>query len=269
MPDKFDELSEEQLQQASLPVDKEDVGSRPLAPAKPKKTALWIKILLAFLLLVCLSLFAWVYFLQQSLGVNQNSLLVAQSQIEHLQQRLSVTDEHMSDSKVAMQLHIKDLSEKTDQLWQQMDKLWASAWRRNQKEIASMTQSIEALLREQKNLQKGAGQQSRRLGNLQKGLNTDIEKLQKQVKRMRSKQSKQGDQLQLLQQQISDAGKSIKQLQAALKQPKADIERLQVGLVQLQQQLQQLSYSVRKLQSQAQTKPAPVVPQVTVPPAQP
>lgn len=267
MPEKFDELSDEQLQQASLPVDKEDVSSHVVVHAKPKKTALWIKLLLVLLLLVCLSLFAWVYFLQQSLGVNQNSLLVAQSQIEHLQQRLSVTDEHMSDSKVAIQLHIKDLSEKTDQLWQQMDKLWASAWRRNQKEIGSMTQSIETLLREQKGLQKNVTQQGRRLANLQKGLSSDIEKLQKQLKKMHSKQSKQEDQLQLLQQQTSDADKSIKQLHKILK--RADVERLQLGLAQLQQQLQQLNYSVRKLQSQVQVKPVPVAPQVTVPPAQP
>lgn len=247
MPEKFDELSDEQLEQVSLPVDEQDVNHRSNAKVKPKKTALWIKILLAFLLLVCLALFAWVYFLQQSLGVNQNSLLIAQSKIEHLQQRLSMTDENMSDSSVTLRLHIKELNEKTEQLWQQMDKLWASAWRRNQKEIGNMTRSIESLLREQKSLQKGAKQQRRKLSATQ----TEIETLQQQAKKMRALQTKQRDQLQLLQEQIGSAEKGLKQLNADLKKPKANIERLQIGLVQLQQQMEQLSYSIRQLQRQA------------------
>ena len=55
-----------------------------------------------------------------------------------LENKLSATGEEIGESTVALQVKVTELSNKTNELWEQMDKLWASAWRRNQKEIADL-----------------------------------------------------------------------------------------------------------------------------------
>jgi chromosome segregation ATPase len=51
----------------------------------------------------------------------------------------------MDQSAAALQFKISELSKKTDDLWEQMDKLWASAWRRNQTEIMALNKTVIAL----------------------------------------------------------------------------------------------------------------------------
>ncbi|WP_026377167.1 hypothetical protein [Aestuariibacter salexigens] len=74
------------------------------------------------------------------LNTQQQQMLVsAQERITDLERRLSATGEEMGESTVALQVKVKELSAKSDELWEQMDKLWASAWRRNQKEISDLS----------------------------------------------------------------------------------------------------------------------------------
>jgi chromosome segregation ATPase len=68
----------------------------------------------------------------------------AQSRIAELESRLSATDEDMGQSAAALQVKVSELSKKTEDLWEQMDKLWASAWRRNQTEIAALNKTVMA-----------------------------------------------------------------------------------------------------------------------------
>lgn len=65
-----------------------------------------------------------------------------------LENRLSATGEEMGNSTVALQVKVGELSEKTEELWEQMDKLWASAWRRNQTEIKSLSEETKKSQRE-------------------------------------------------------------------------------------------------------------------------
>lgn len=83
-------------------------------------------------------IFSFVLMQQQS-----NEFMNAESRIADLESRLSTTDESVSQSSVALQVKVKELKDRTNELEKQMDKLWASAWRRNQNEIASHTKSIE------------------------------------------------------------------------------------------------------------------------------
>lgn len=62
----------------------------------------------------------------------------AEKRIMQLENKLSATGEEIGESTVALQVKVTELSNKTNELWEQMDKLWASAWRRNQKEIADL-----------------------------------------------------------------------------------------------------------------------------------
>ena len=69
----------------------------------------------------------------------------AQTRITELESRLSATGEDMDQSAAALQIKVSELSLKTEDLWGQMDKLWASAWRRNQTEIAALNKTIISL----------------------------------------------------------------------------------------------------------------------------
>lgn len=61
-----------------------------------------------------------------------------ENRIVSLENKLSATGEEMGNSTVALQVKVTELSNRAEQLWEQMDKLWASAWRRNQQEIKSL-----------------------------------------------------------------------------------------------------------------------------------
>ena len=78
-----------------------------------------------------------------TLTVKQQDLLEsADKRIQQLENKLSATGEEIGESTVALQVKVTELSNKTAELWEQMDKLWASAWRRNQKEIADLTDRV-------------------------------------------------------------------------------------------------------------------------------
>jgi chromosome segregation ATPase len=69
----------------------------------------------------------------------------AQNRITELESRLSATGENMDQSAAALQVKVSELSKKTEHLWSEMDKLWASAWRRNQSEIGDLNKIVVAL----------------------------------------------------------------------------------------------------------------------------
>ena len=78
--------------------------------------------------------------------IEQQKLVIveAQKRIGDLENRLSATGEEMDQSAVALQVKVGELSAKTQDLWEQMDKLWASAWRRNQSEIKDLEVSLKS-----------------------------------------------------------------------------------------------------------------------------
>lgn len=84
-----------------------------------------------------------------TLHVKNLALIDAKEQrLLSLENRLSATGEEMGNSTVALQVKVSELSEKSEELWDQMDKLWASAWRRNQTEIKSLSEEAKQSQRE-------------------------------------------------------------------------------------------------------------------------
>ena len=76
-------------------------------------------------------------------NTSQTELLKqADLRIADLENRLSATGEEMGNSTVALQVKVNELSNRAEELWDQMDKLWASAWRRNQKDIKELNQKL-------------------------------------------------------------------------------------------------------------------------------
>ena len=76
----------------------------------------------------------WAWQLQQELLVKDTILADYEARIGDLEDRLSDTDEGMNQSAAAMSVKIKEL-------YSEVDKLWASAWRRNKAKIESLEKS--------------------------------------------------------------------------------------------------------------------------------
>lgn len=109
-------------------------------------------------LLIALGASGAAYYLYD-LSVKQAATnLAAEARIADLENKLSATGEEMGESTVALQVKVNELSGRTTELWDQMDKLWASAWRRNQKEIADLSARVTNV---QDNLQESINQVSR------------------------------------------------------------------------------------------------------------
>lgn len=82
----------------------------------------------------------WLYMqLEQQIAVSDR----AERRIAELENKLSATGEEIGESTVALQVKVTELSNKTNELWEQMDKLWASAWRRNQKDIEDLSKKVD------------------------------------------------------------------------------------------------------------------------------
>ncbi|MDG1750771.1 MAG: hypothetical protein P8I03_03800 [Thalassotalea sp.] len=77
------------------------------------------------------------FFYQENLKL-QNLISDSESRIQQLENQLSATGEEMGESTIALKVKLEAISEKTEKLWGEMDKLWASAWRKNQSEIKAL-----------------------------------------------------------------------------------------------------------------------------------
>ncbi len=125
--------------------------SRDKAQVAPKaSTSTWIlSIFIVILIAALVGLARWNYFLQRQVDSTGQLAEQSQERIGDLELRLSTSDDSINKSGVVMQVQIKELKDKTDGLWEQMDKLWASAWRRNQKELVDHSQQLKALQEKQ------------------------------------------------------------------------------------------------------------------------
>jgi chromosome segregation ATPase len=95
----------------------------------------WL-ILLTLIIALTLGLsITWFY---QEHSKSQELMLQYQQRITVLEQQLSATGEEMGESTVAMKVRLETLTDKSEKLWQEMDKLWASACRRNQSDIKTL-----------------------------------------------------------------------------------------------------------------------------------
>jgi len=112
-------------------------GNVPDEPTSKTNSPSWFAILFLLIIVVAVAVF-W--------SVEQSKVLQqTQSRITELESRLSTTGEDMDQSAAALQVKVSKLSTKTEDLWAQMDKLWASAWRRNQTEIGALNKTVMAL----------------------------------------------------------------------------------------------------------------------------
>ena len=96
------------------------------SPKATKSSATLPKILLMLMPYIALAGTAW-YFYQQQVNVN-HVLETSAGRIQQLENQLSATGEEMGESTIALKVKLEAISEKTELLLSEMDKLWASAW---------------------------------------------------------------------------------------------------------------------------------------------
>ena len=99
--------------------------------------------LATFAVLIALASVGAAGWLFQQLQIQVERANSAEERIAGLESKLSATGEEIGDTTVALQIKVTELSNKSNELWEQMDKLWASAWRRNQKDITDLTSKVE------------------------------------------------------------------------------------------------------------------------------
>lgn len=88
------------------------------------------------------------YFYQQQIKLT-SALENSVTRIQQLENQLSATGEEMGESTIALKAKLEAISEKTELLLTEMDKLWASAWRRNQKEIKELNSQSKKIATQQ------------------------------------------------------------------------------------------------------------------------
>lgn len=108
------------------------------APAPSGGTGLVARLFVVISLVVAAVACAWAWQLQQELDVNAALMARYAERIGDLEDRLSDTDQGMNQSATAMAVKIKEL-------YSEVDKLWASAWRRNKAKIADLEKSRDSL----------------------------------------------------------------------------------------------------------------------------
>ena len=113
----------------------------PKASTNTSGNGIWI-ILVA---LIAIAACGGCYYLYTLLEQQKSLAAEADKRIVQLENKLSATGEEIGESTVALQVKVTELSNKTNELWEQMDKLWASAWRRNQKEIADLGDRVSSV----------------------------------------------------------------------------------------------------------------------------
>ncbi|MGJ8681145.1 hypothetical protein [Paraglaciecola sp.] len=132
--DDLESFQRTREQSSSKPGKHNSESQEPVAPSKGPS---WFM----FLFFIAILAGGAVYWSSEQYKVLQQ----AQLRISELENRLSATGEEMDQSTVALGVKVKELSAKSKELWEQMDKLWASAWRRNQADIKTLNKSLSTL----------------------------------------------------------------------------------------------------------------------------
>ncbi|MCZ6830367.1 MAG: hypothetical protein O7F73_12425 [Gammaproteobacteria bacterium] len=155
-------------------------------------TGLWTRLFITLSIVVAAVACAWAWQLQQELDRAEAVQVDYASRITDLEDRLSDTDEGVTQSSAAMAVKIKEL-------YSEVDKLWASAWRRNKAKIAELEKSASAQgsqLATLSKTDKDYSAQLQKLGNELEALNSvagDLERLVKTARASESQMEKLGD----------------------------------------------------------------------------
>jgi len=197
------------------------------------------------LFLLVLTGFGGSYYLYMQQQQLTNTLIQAQQRIQDLENQLSATGEEMGESAVVIQSKVSTLDAKTKELWNQMDKLWASAWRRNQSDIKEINTQLTSI------------------GTGTKSINSQIKTLQTDITANITN-------IDLLQEQLNTQTGEVQDVSLGLAQSSRSLEKVTQDLASVSRKLQatdkmhntllQRIKDLEKWQKQTKTNPIPKEP---------
>jgi len=97
------------------------------------------------LIVVVLALAGFAAYSWQMSQIANQQVTQAAERIAALEGRLSTTDASVTESSGSLAARINDIKTQQDKLVGEVDKLWNSAWRENQKSIGANTEALKAL----------------------------------------------------------------------------------------------------------------------------
>ncbi len=113
------------------------------AAASGSGQGLWGRLVLTLALVTAAVAAAWAWQLQGELAQAEARSADYAARISDLEDRLSDTDEGLSQNTQTMAVKLKELTGRVEQNFSEIDKLWASAWRRNRDNIAELKKSSD------------------------------------------------------------------------------------------------------------------------------
>ncbi|XQW86688.1 hypothetical protein ACOYR1_08180 [Thalassotalea piscium] len=161
------------------------------------KSSILTKLALALVYLALAGISYWFYLENNKLKDIQAD---AEQRIVQLEQQLSATGEEIGESTVALKVKLEALTEKSNELWSEMDKLWASAWRKNQSQIKELRSKSIAL--------------SKSVDTQKSSLKNTVN----QVAELKEKQTSADFTLNAISEQIASSSKMKNEIQALAKQ---------------------------------------------------
>ena len=201
-------------------------------PAAPKSNGFAIFLLFILSIGACGGA-GYLYHLNQQ---QQQMIVAAQKRITDLERALSSTDEEMGQSTVALQVKVQTLMEKSEELWDQMDKLWASAWRRNQSEIKDLENSTKKYAEQIATAQKSASLMEVEVGVL----NTNLVALQEQLGKQQTQRSSLQNEVESVSSAITKTDKALTSIAKQLADIKSDNQALNTRLFDLELKIDSL-----------------------------
>jgi chromosome segregation ATPase len=157
-------IDQDQVKMAREPVAKAHKSEQVNSATNTPKTLTAAQTLLILIPYFALAATGW-YFYQQQVSVN-NTLASSSARIQQLENQLSATGEEIGESTIALKVKLEAVSEKTELLLSEMDKLWASAWRRNQEEIKALNSKSINMAQQQNKNTSSVSQQNNALNDL-------------------------------------------------------------------------------------------------------
>ncbi|MEH6558741.1 MAG: hypothetical protein V7708_13145 [Oceanicoccus sp.] len=111
------------------------IGDVPNVDGPATSSSVIMKSTLTAVVLVLLATAGWAGYLHLKLQVAQQSLRNYDSRITDLERQLSVTDESMSESSVAMKVKLRELDS-------EVRKLWDNVWKKSKQQLAAHDLSL-------------------------------------------------------------------------------------------------------------------------------
>lgn len=208
-----------------------------------------------FTVIIYVALAGASWFFYQENQKLQTIITQSENRILSLENQLSATGEEMGESTIALKTKLEAISEKTEKLWLEMDKLWASAWRKNQSEIKDLRSSSVKQATTNKNTTQKFNELSKAINNVNDKMTStefNMNALSDQItaaNNIQTKISALNTQLSTLEERSS--GRDSQQMEVA-----TNVNQLEMSVNILLERIEKLEKSIENSHSPTQQTPA-------------